>query len=107
MEDAFASTDDESQVREVPGVPGARSIHDLYGMQLCDTVIHTWDLARALGFEWEVDPTVAALVLRRLELLPGSARGTGKAFGHVRHAVTPDRSTLERILILSGRTPDE
>lgn len=105
MERAFASTTDESQIRQVPGVPGSRSIHDLYEMQLCDTVIHTWDLTRSIGFEYDVEPEIAATVLRRLELLPDSARGDDKAFGHIHSSADQGHSALERIVLLSGRIP--
>lgn len=104
MEKAFASTADPDQLREVAGIAGPRTIHDLYEMQLCDTVIHTWDLTRATGFECEVDDVVARAVLRRMELVPDAARGKGKAFGPVRGTSDPGHSVLERIVLLSGRT---
>ncbi|MGH3587249.1 MAG: TIGR03086 family metal-binding protein [Pseudonocardia sp.] len=104
MEEAFASATDPHQMREVAGASGYRTIHDLYEMQLCDTVIHTWDLTRAIGFTYEADSEVADTVLRLLEALPDAARGGGEAFGPVRSSVNQDHSVLERIILLSGRT---
>ncbi|CAM3450681.1 maleylpyruvate isomerase N-terminal domain-containing protein [Isoptericola cucumis] len=79
--------------------------HVLDEMQLCDTVIHTWDLARATGLECEVDDDVADLVLRRMEQIPDTARGEGMAFAVVRAPLEPGDSTLDRIVRLSGRIP--
>ena len=105
METAFAEALDPGLLREVAGIIGPRSIHDLYEMQLCDTVIHTWDLTRATGFECEVDDDVADLVLRRMEQIPDTARGEGMAFAVVRAPLEPGDSTLDRIVRLSGRIP--
>lgn len=104
MELAFAGVVDTTRTCRVPGVPGERTVHDLYEMQLCDTLIHTWDLARATGFAYEPDPGIAQTVLRRLESVPGSARGPGRAFGEIQGSPDPAASVLERIVVLSGRT---
>lgn len=104
MEHAFAAVTDTARTCRVPGVPGERTVHDLYEMQLCDTLIHTWDLARATGFGYEPDPGIARTVLRRLESVPDSARGSDRAFGAIQGAPDPAASVLERIVVLSGRT---
>ncbi|SKC69010.1 TIGR03086 family metal-binding protein [Krasilnikoviella flava] len=103
MERAFAATGDPARTCRVPGVPGDRSIHDLYEMQLCDTVIHTWDLAHAIGLGYDPDPEIAELVLRRLESVPDSARGRDRAFGQVQSPLDRASNTLERLIVLSGR----
>ncbi|MEL7975239.1 TIGR03086 family metal-binding protein [Isoptericola sp. F-RaC21] len=103
MEHAFATVADATQTRQVPGVPGPRTVQDLYEMQLCDTVIHTWDLAHATGLPYAPEPQVARTVLRRMEAVPGSARGPGRAFAEVPEQPGPATSALGRILLLSGR----
>jgi len=108
MERAFAAVSDPEQPRPVPGVPGERTVADLYEMQLCDTVIHTWDLARALGLGLEdedVDPALAQRVLRRMQAVPDTSRGPGRAFAEVRREARPGAGVLEQIILLSGRTP--
>ncbi|MFD6177868.1 MULTISPECIES: TIGR03086 family metal-binding protein [unclassified Isoptericola] len=106
MERAFADVTDPEQRRPVPGVRGERAVADLYEMQLCDTVIHTWDLARALGLEDDdVDPALAQRVLRRMQAGPDTSRGPGRAFAEVRGAARPGAGVLEQIILLSGRTP--
>jgi len=103
MGDAFARVADAEGLRRVPGVPGERTVHDLYEMQLCDTLIHTWDLAHALGLGYDPEPEIAGVVLRRMESVPESARGPGRAFGEVQSPVDRAASTLDRIVVLSGR----
>ncbi|MFE6971415.1 TIGR03086 family metal-binding protein [Isoptericola sp. NPDC057653] len=106
MERAFAAATDATQRRAVPGVPGERTVEDLYEMQLCDTVIHTWDLARALDLGYDdVDATLAQRVLRRMQAVPDTARGPGRAFAEVRSGARPGAGPLEQIVVLSGRTP--
>lgn len=103
MEGAFAAAAEPTQTRQVPGIPGARTIHELYEMQLCDTVIHTWDLTRAVGVSYEGDPAIVQTVLRRLEQLPDSARGADKSFGDIQGSAEPGNTDLERVVLLSGR----
>jgi len=54
------------------------------GFQLLDTVVHTWDLARALGRDHRPDAALAAAVLRLAWQVPaGAARRPGGAFAPV------------------------
>lgn len=103
MENSFAAVEDPGELREIAGLPGERAVAVLYEMQICDTVIHTWDLTQALGFTYDPDPAVADLVLRRMQEVPDAARGEGRAFGTVPDAGTAGRSVLEQIILLSGR----
>jgi uncharacterized protein (TIGR03086 family) len=99
---AFAAVEAE-EPREVAGVPGALPAGVLLEMQLCDTVIHTWDLARAIGLEFEPDAATAARVLRLMTALPDTARGEGGPFGA---AVAPEDEGVDdfqRAIQLSGR----
>ena len=61
------------------------------------------DGQREGSFRKGTRPEIAATVLRRLELLPDSARGDDKAFGHIHSSADQGHSSLERIVLLSGR----
>jgi uncharacterized protein (TIGR03086 family) len=113
MEQAFAANEDPERLGEVAGVPGARRVVELLMMQIADTVIHTWDLTQGLGLDYEPRPEIAELVLRLMQMVPAEARGEGKAFRDI--PVTDDAdsdadaeqpSTLDRLLLLSGRDLD-
>lgn len=104
MEQGFDAIEDPGQLRQVAGVPGERRVADLLEMQIADTLIHTWDLAQAIGFDYEPRPEIARLVLQRMGAIPDAARGDGKAFGHAQTVADAERlSTLDRLLLLSGR----
>jgi uncharacterized protein (TIGR03086 family) len=62
------------------------------GFQLLDTVVHTWDVATALGRPWRPDATLAAAVLEQARLVPaGDARtAPGAAFGPVVASIDDD-----------------
>ncbi len=73
------------------------------GFHLLDTVVHTWDVATALGRPWRPDPTLAAAVLEQARLVPaGDARtAPGAAFAPV---LTPaDDDPWSTALALLGR----
>lgn len=107
MEQAFAANEDPERLREVAGVPGARRVVELLMMQIADTVIHTWDLTQGLGLEYEPQPEIAELVLRLMHMVPDEARGEGKAFRDVPATSDAEQlSTLDRLLLLSGRDLD-
>jgi uncharacterized protein (TIGR03086 family) len=115
MEQAFAANEDPERLGEVAGVPGARRVVELLMMQIADTVIHTWDLTQGLGLDYEPRPEIAALVLRLMQMVPDEARGEGKAFRDIPAAAGGDAdadadaeqlSTLDRLLLLSGRELD-
>ncbi|MGQ4616903.1 maleylpyruvate isomerase family mycothiol-dependent enzyme [Nocardia sp. R7R-8] len=64
MENAFAATTDMSRRYQVPGFPAAADIATLYEEQIRNTVIHTWDIAQALGFSYQPACDVALRILR-------------------------------------------
>ena len=73
-------------------------------MNLSEVVVHTWDIATALGVDPTIDPTVAEMVYafyRRMSLDPYRAHG---AFGA---EISTDRSApaADRLLALLGRRP--
>lgn len=104
MEEAFAGIENTAQTRQVHGLPGERQVAELYEMQIADTLIHTWDLARSVEFDYTPEPEIARLVLERMSRLPDAARGEGRPFGAARTpSDTAGAGTLERIISLSGR----
>ena len=83
------------------------------GFQLLDTVVHTWDLARALGRDHRPDADLVAAVERLAEQVPGgeARRRPGAAFAPaVTTSDRPDGAPMAgsgdpwvRVLALLGR----
>lgn len=73
------------------------------GFQLLDTVVHTWDLATALGADFVPDPELAGITLALARLVPqGESRlGPGAAFAPVVEVAGDD--DWIRALALTGR----
>ena len=72
-------------------------------INLTDTVMHTWDLARAIGHDLVVDEDLAAFVLETCtdaEFL----RARGRAFAPA-VPVSADAATIDRLAGLLGRPP--
>jgi uncharacterized protein (TIGR03086 family) len=111
LERSFAANEDPERLGEVAGVPGARRVAELLMMQIADTLIHTWDLTQGLGLGYEPRPEIAELVLRLMRMVPDEAYGEGKAFRDIPANANVDAdaeqlSTLDRLLLLSGRDLD-
>lgn len=73
-------------------------------MNLSEVVVHTWDIATALGADATIDPTVAEMVYafyRPMSLDPYRAHG---AFG-AEITVDPSTPPADRLLALLGRRP--
>lgn len=94
--------------------PGAaeRTVHlsfgdtqgsDYIAQVLGDHVIHTWDLARAVGADERLDPELVALVLAGLAPQVEEWRSAG-IFGD-RVEVADDADAQTRLLALTGRRP--
>ncbi|WP_280234629.1 TIGR03086 family metal-binding protein [Nocardia cyriacigeorgica] len=83
-------------------IPG----HTAIGFHLVDSVIHAWDVARAIGDQLAVDPELAAMALHIAEKVPtGSIREEpGAPFGPDLPTTAED-SPLARTLRLLGRSP--
>jgi len=102
---AFAAADLASKVVEIELHPTQPlPIAVLVQAQLLDTVVHTWDIAAALGESYTPDPDVIDAVLRIAEPIPDDERRErpGAAFAH---ALAFDGTTWERTLALLGRAP--
>ncbi|MDN3351389.1 TIGR03086 family metal-binding protein [Actinomadura sp. DC4] len=93
---------DLPEVRRGEAFPGTVAI----GFHLVDNIVHSWDIAAAVGLPWEpADDLVAAALTIALRVpdLP-ETRGPGLAFepGLDVPEETPDR---ERLLAVLGRSP--
>lgn len=102
---AFAAADLSRPVRLVEisadrRLPAGTAI----SFQLLDTVVHTWDVATALGAEFVPDPELAGSTLALARLIPqgGSRLGPDAAFAPVRTAAADDDWT--QALALTGRS---
>jgi uncharacterized protein (TIGR03086 family) len=102
---AFATADLDARVVEVELHPThPLPVGVLLGAQLLDTVVHTWDVAAALGEPYAPPPDVVDAVLAIAATIPdddGRER-PGAAFAH---AVATGEGTWERALGLLGRDP--
>lgn len=105
---AFAADDALDRHWSLPDVttettiPGSTAIN----FHLVDSVVHAWDVARAIGEHIEINPELAAVALRIAEKVPtGSSRlEPGAAFGQAMPTVAQE-SRLDRMLRLLGRSP--
>jgi uncharacterized protein (TIGR03086 family) len=77
------------------------------GFHFIDYVVHAWDVAAALGIGYELRPELEETALRITLAVPnGDNRKTdGSAFVPALD-VPEDASTLDKILLHLGRTPD-
>ena len=103
---AFASADLTHEVVEVELHPTRPlPILVLVQAQLLDTVVHTWDVAAAMGDSFTPDTDTADAVLRIAETIPDDERRErpGAAFAH---AVDAGTTPWNRSLGLLGRDPE-
>jgi uncharacterized protein (TIGR03086 family) len=70
---------------------------------LTEVVIHGWDLARATGQPYDVDPTIAEAVLANVAEF--AAQGPVEGLFGPAVPVSDDAPILDRIIALSGRDP--
>ncbi|EST39022.1 hypothetical protein N566_04320 [Streptomycetaceae bacterium MP113-05] len=84
---------------EVPG-------RGVVGAEVQETVMHAWDLARAIGAVDRLDDRLAGAVLPFAEqILPAEPRGGAVPFGPVR-AAAPDADAYVRLAAWLGRDVD-
>ena len=75
---------------------------DLVGRLLCaDTLIHTWDLARATGQPEDLDPTAVGKAMEFLTPIDDAIRGPGRFAAKIQPS--PDAGDQTRLLNFSGR----
>lgn len=72
---------------------------------LADELLHTWDLARALGRPYTMDADLAELVLQAMQqMMRPEFRGPGKGFAEA--VPCPDDAPIQdRLVAFSGRQP--
>jgi uncharacterized protein (TIGR03086 family) len=84
---------------------GATSVSVMHSELIAESVIHTWDLAAALGVSVEFDDHVVSVAHDGLSLL------LGESFAEIGFrspaATDPDSSELARLLVRSGRSPGD
>jgi uncharacterized protein (TIGR03086 family) len=70
-----------------------------------DTLVHGWDLAKALGLDPTLDPALAAAALEAAQMVVrDDLRGPGKGFGAI-VALTGGASPTDRLVAFLGRRP--
>jgi uncharacterized protein (TIGR03086 family) len=102
--DAFAHADLGGGVVLIEIAPSPLPVTFAVGAQLLDTVVHTWDVARALGTSYVPSPELAAEVARVAAVVPDDGRRLlpGAAFAPARGEGGSDwEQTLARL----GRDP--
>ncbi|WP_159925169.1 TIGR03086 family metal-binding protein [Nocardia sputi] len=90
---------------EAPGhpVPATQAI----GFHLVDSVVHAWDVARSIGETVTPDPAVAEAALNIALAVPdGPERSAPGSVFAPALSVPEQSSTLDRILLLLGRSPN-
>ncbi|GAB3481622.1 TIGR03086 family metal-binding protein [Amycolatopsis cihanbeyliensis] len=101
--DGDGMLDREIAVRDFGTFPGTVVV----GMHLVDSVVHGWDLARALGQPYEPDAGAVDAALRFMEGVPDDPDGRGPDGPFDKVVPMPqDAPPLHRLLGLTGRSPD-
>ena len=76
-----------------------------WGVNMGDSLIHGWDVARATGQDYVVDDDVVETTFSNLNgQVPDGSRGPGKPFGAV-VPVDDTAPTIDKLVAYMGRTP--
>ncbi|CCH27580.1 TIGR03086 family metal-binding protein [Actinosynnema sp. NPDC047251] len=91
---------------QIPGF-GTYPGRNLVGAHLVDTVVHSWDVKRALGLDGTLDDGLALVAYKVALRYPSTpnVRGPGAAFA-LPVGVTEDAPTTDKLVALLGRSPD-
>jgi uncharacterized protein (TIGR03086 family) len=101
QERAFAAAAPDTPVRHMIGiVPAAHFL----GMRIGDVLIHSWDLARAVGADETIPPTLVAAGLAIFEPQAERIASTGR-FGAGPVGAPEPADDQQRLLHLTGRRP--
>ncbi|HEV7679046.1 MAG TPA: TIGR03086 family metal-binding protein [Candidatus Dormibacteraeota bacterium] len=116
--DDLANAFDESAAaqREAFARPGAldRTVHHvvgdipaqwLLGFRLADNLVHSWDLARALGVDASLDPQALEAVWAFAQPLSEGMRSSGRFGLGASGTLAEDAPLQDRVLDLHGRRP--
>jgi uncharacterized protein (TIGR03083 family) len=95
-ENAFASVTVSNRLCRMDGFDEEVEVAALYEMQICNAVIHTWDIAQAMGFSYQPASDVAWRVLKKMLSQPADPRGSSAAS-------LDDPDVFGCVLKLSGR----
>jgi uncharacterized protein (TIGR03086 family) len=97
-----ALADPGRAIETVSGIFGEQPFEQLVGRLLCaDTLIHTWDLARATGEDDQLDADAATKALEFLVPIDDAIRRPG-GFGP-KLVPPPDADVQTRLLAFTGR----
>lgn len=104
---SFADPGALTRTLAVPEVPPGRFPAQIaLCFHLIDSVVHAWDVARTVGRTIELDADLAHTALRIAEAVPtGSYRQQPGAAFAAALEVPPESATMDRILLLLGRSP--
>jgi uncharacterized protein (TIGR03086 family) len=99
-----AALDDPGRAtKTVSGISGEQPFEQLVGRLLCaDTLVHTWDLARATGQDDQLDGDAAAKAIEFLTPIDQAIRRPG-GFGP-KLATPPDADVQTQLLAFTGRS---
>jgi uncharacterized protein (TIGR03086 family) len=86
-----------------PNVFGGMPKHQLMGLAIGDLLIHSWDLARAIGADETLPADVVETVHLGLQRIPDEQMRSG-AFGP-EIEVSADASAQDKLLAYTGRRP--
>ncbi|MBF6332987.1 maleylpyruvate isomerase family mycothiol-dependent enzyme [Nocardia transvalensis] len=104
MENAFTSVTDMSRLCRVQGFRGEVDVATLYEEQIRNAVIHTWDIAQALGLPYQPAPDVTQRVLRTIVLRTTQTPPTATPAGtDTEPEVVDDAGAFACVLTLSRR----
>jgi uncharacterized protein (TIGR03086 family) len=80
------------------------SLRDVIGLTAFDTAVHTWDVARAIGFDEQLDHGLVRFALGFTDLVRGEPL-LEALFDHPRRHRPHGASAQDRLLQLAGREP--
>jgi uncharacterized protein (TIGR03086 family) len=101
---AFGSARDPLLLPEIGSAPFPAE--QAIGFHFIDYVVHTWDLARALGTPVSFDETVLKPAWEIARLVPAGEARTSPGAAFAPALPEGDGPLLDRVLALLGRSPN-
>ncbi|GAB2965055.1 TIGR03086 family metal-binding protein [Amycolatopsis acidiphila] len=101
---AFAGADRPFSLPEIG--PAPFPAEQAIGFHFIDYVVHSWDLARAVGTSVSFDNEVLEPALGIARFVPGGAARTRPGAAFAPALSERDGGLLDQILVLLGRSPD-
>lgn len=104
LDGLLAALDSAGALQTVAKTPwGELAVDKFLGFAWADPLIHTWDLAQAVGERAVLDPALVKRCTAQLERAGKSLVGPGRFAEAV--AVGDDADAVSRLIALSGRRP--